>query len=57
MVRTAAEREGSAQGGRAQPAPHLADLQLDNLAAILRLFAGLLPGLILNVAMFYRAVA
>jgi hypothetical protein len=30
--------------------------QLDNLAAILRLFAGLLPGLILNVAMFYHAV-
>jgi hypothetical protein len=31
--------------------------QLDNLGAILRLFAGLLPGLILNVAMFYRAIA
>ena len=31
--------------------------QLDNLAAILRLFADLLPGLILNVAMFYRAIA
>ena len=31
--------------------------QLDNLGAILRLFAGLLPGLILNVAMFYHAIA
>ncbi len=31
--------------------------QLDNLDAILRLFADLLPGLILNVAMFYRAIA
>jgi hypothetical protein len=31
--------------------------QLDNLDMILRLFAGLLPGLILNVAMFYRAIA
>ncbi len=31
--------------------------QLDNLGAILDLFAGLLPGLILNVAMFYRAIA
>jgi hypothetical protein len=31
--------------------------QLDNLDAIPRLFAGLLPGLILNVAMFYRAIA
>ena len=30
--------------------------QLDNLDALLRLFAGLLPGLILNVAMFYRAI-
>jgi len=31
--------------------------QLDNLDALLRLFASLLPGLILNVAMFYRAIA
>jgi hypothetical protein len=31
--------------------------QLDNVDAILRLFAGLLPGLILNVAMFHRAIA
>ncbi len=31
--------------------------QLDNLDAILRLFTDLLPGLILNVAMFYRAIA
>lgn len=45
-----ATREAAAQAG--VPAG-----ELDNLAAILRLFAGLLPGLILNVAMFYRAVA
>jgi len=31
--------------------------QLDNLGAIVRLFADLLPGLILNVALFYRAIA
>jgi hypothetical protein len=31
--------------------------QLDNLGAILDLFADLLPGLILNIAMFYRAIA
>jgi len=31
--------------------------QIDNLGAVVRLFADLLPGLILNVALFYRAIA
>ncbi len=46
----AATREAAVQAG-------VPEDQLANLGAILRLFAELLPGLILNVAMFYRAVA
>ena len=49
-VPVAATREATERAG--VPAGELA-----NLGAILRLFAGLLPGLILNVAMFHRAIA